>query len=119
MEDARDIIEQTVLVQLNSYEGLEFTGISGKGPFFCRVVAVDEVGMWVENKNFVTTEIRDSGGKPIPEDKRKTEINTVNILLPWRNVAAVVKFPDSDPQSLGQEILGEGDGGKGHIGFIK
>ena len=48
MNDARDIIDRTVLVKLESYEGIEFTGIESEGPFFCKVKAVDEVGIWVK-----------------------------------------------------------------------
>ena len=79
MDDARDLIDQTVLVMLDDYEGLEFTGIPEEGPFFCKVIAVDEVGMWVENRNFITTELRDSEGDPVPVKKRKPQKNTVNL----------------------------------------
>ena len=100
MDDARDIIDQTVLVKLTETAGIEFTGIEGDGPFFCRVVAVDEIGMWVENRHFVTVEIRDNDGKDIPTGKRKKELNTVNFLLPWRNVLTVVRFPEKDQQKF-------------------
>ena len=41
MEDARDLVDQTVLVKLDSTEGLEFAGIERDCPFFCKVAAVD------------------------------------------------------------------------------
>ncbi len=118
MEDARDLIDQTVLVKLESIEGLEFTGIEGDGPFFCKVVAVDEIGMWVENRNFVTVEIRDKEGRDIPKSKRKKEINAVNFLLPWRNVLTVVKFPDKNAGEFDKDTLGVDSSETGRIGFI-
>lgn len=119
MEDARDLIDQTVLVALDSLEGIEFAGIQPDGPFFCKVVAVDEIGMWIENTQFVTVEVMDSRGNIIPEDERQEEVNTVNILLPWRKVLTVVKFPEKDPEELAREALGEDAPGETRIGFIK
>jgi hypothetical protein len=120
MEDARDIIDRTVLVRLISYEGMEFTGIEGDGPFFCKVTAVDEAGIWVENRKFETVELRDSKGRSVPEKKRKPQKHTVNILLPWRNIQTVIMFEDRDIENLdiGDEALGS-DGQTGRIGFIK
>ncbi len=119
MEDATDLIDQTVLISLESYEGLEFTGIEGEAPFFCKVAAVDEIGIWIENRNFVTVELRDSKGKYIPEAKREQVKNTVNILMPWRNVKTVIRFPDRDPETLAREVLGSFEEGETRIGFIK
>ena len=119
MEDARDLVDQTVLVKLDSTEGLEFTGIERDCPFFCKVAAVDEIGMWVENKKFVTVELIDSKGKCIPKDDQVEETNTVNFLLPWRKVVTVVKFPDKDPEDLPGEALGSDDSTYKRIGFTR
>ena len=118
MDDARDIIDQTVLVRLKDYEGLEFTGIEGDGPFFCRVTAVDEIGMWVENRHFITIELRDSEGRDIPVKDRKEVENRVVFLLPWRNVLTVVRFEEFDEEMLLGGI-GEEGAESGRIGFIK
>ncbi len=119
MEDARDLIDQTVLVKLDTTEGLEFTGIECDGPFFCKVVAVDEAGIWAENNKFVTVELRDCKGKNIPEKERREENHVVNFLLPWRKILTVVKFPDKDPEELAKEAIGALDGEGNRIGFIK
>lgn len=118
MDDARDLVGGTVLVRLESHEGLEFIGIPEEGPFFCHVTAVDEVGMWVENKNFVTVELTDSKGKDIPKSKRKEEKHTANILLPWRNVRTVVHFPDKDAENLSGKVLGHKKDEAVRIGFV-
>jgi hypothetical protein len=120
MDDARDIIDQTVLVKLFSCEGIEFTGIESEGPFFCKVKAVDEAGIWVENRKFTTVELRDSSGRSIPEKKRKPQQHTVNILLPWRTVQTVIMFEDEDAEQLeiDEEALGSEEQA-GRIGFIK
>ena len=120
MNDARDIIDQTVLVKLMSCEGIEFTGIEGEGPFLCKVKAVDEAGIWVENKKFMTVELRDSRGRAMPEKKRKPQKHTVNILFPWRTIQTVIMFEDEDGDSLeiDDEALGA-DEQTGRIGFIK
>ena len=117
MTDARAIIDQTVLVKLISCEGIEFTGIEGEGPFFCKVKAVDEAGIWVENRKFTTVELRDSRGKSVPEKKRKAQKHTVNILLPWRTIQTIIMFEDEDIESLelDEEVLEQ----TGRIGFIK
>jgi hypothetical protein len=117
MDDARDIIDRTVLVKLISYEGMEFTGIEGDGPFFCNVKAVDEAGIWVENKKFMTVELRDSSGRSVPEKKRKPQRHTVNILLPWRNIQTIIMFEDEalDNLEIDEDALRE----TGRIGFIK
>ena len=119
MEDSRDLIGKTVLVKLLSNTGLEFVGVPEDGPFFCRVAAVDSVGLWVENKNFVTTEISDSKGEPVPKRKRKPERHVVNVLLPWRNVQTVVMFSEDEADGIIQNMLEEEKGGVGTIGFVK
>jgi hypothetical protein len=119
MDDARDIIDRTVLVKLVSCEGIEFTGIESDGPFFCRVKAVDEAGIWVENRKFMTVELKDSSGRNVPKKDRIPERHTVNILLPWRSIQTIVMFEDEDIDSLEieEETLGS-DGQAGRIGFI-
>lgn len=117
MDDARDIIDQTVLVKLISHEEIEFTGIEGGGPFFCKVTAVDEAGIWVENKKFLTVELRTTSGRSVPEKKRKPKMHTVNILLPWRNIQTIIKFEDEDIEKL--KIDEDALEDTGRIGFIK
>ncbi|MCK4549818.1 MAG: hypothetical protein KAU49_06600 [Candidatus Krumholzibacteria bacterium] len=117
MNDARDIIDQTVLVKLISCEGIEFTGIEGDGPFFCKVTAVDEAGIWVENKKFTTVELRDSRGKSVPEKKRKPQKHTVHILLLWRNIQTIIMFEEKDLEKL--EVDKDAIEQTGRIGFIK
>jgi hypothetical protein len=119
MDDARDLVNKTVLVKLANREGLEFVGVPEEGLFFCRVVAVDEVGMWVENKNFITTELSDSNGRNVPAKKRKPEHHVVNVLFPWRNVQTVVMFAEEDVDDIVKDILEEEREGKGKIGFVK
>jgi hypothetical protein len=119
MEDARDLVNKTVLVKLLSSEGLEFVGVPEDGPFFCRVTAVDEIGLWVENMNFETTELSDSTGTVIPEDRRKTQKHTVNVLIPWRSIQTVVMFPEDDAEEIARDILKDEKGGTGTIGFVK
>ena len=119
MEDARDIVGETVLVSLRNNEGFTFLGIPEEGPFFCNVVAVDEIGIWVENKKFQMVELTDSRGRSVPKKKRKPETHIVNILLPWREILSVVRFTESDAKKVVQEVIesiGEDDR---RIGFIK
>jgi hypothetical protein len=118
MEGARNLIDQTVLVKLKSNEGLEFAGIPDEGPFFCKVVGVDQTGIWVENKNFLTIELSDSRGRIIPEEKRETERHIVNLLLPWKDIKTVVMFTDRDAASIAKGVIGEDEEGRGHIGFL-
>lgn len=119
MDDARDIIGKTVLVSLVSNGGLDFAGVPEEGPFFCKVVAVDEIGMWVENQNFVTIEVMDAEGRSVPKEKRKQEKHTVNILLPWRNVRAVVAYAEGEGEQVIRKIIEEGGSDNGRIGFVK
>ena len=117
MEDARDLIDKVVLVKLESNEGLGFIGVPDEGPVFCRVVAVDEIGLWVENKNFVTIEIRDSKGRFVPKEEQVQERHVVNLLLPWRCIQTVVMFAEQDADKVARDILGE-EGEEGKIGFV-
>lgn len=119
MQDARDIVGETVLVKLKSNEGLGFLGVPEDGPFFCKVVAVDEVGVWVENKRFETVEIADSSGKPVPKDRQKPERHVVNILLPWKDVQAIVRFAENDAEKMLSDLIERADGEDKRIGFIK
>jgi hypothetical protein len=120
MNDARDIVSRTVLVKLESSEGLEFTGIDTEGPFFCKVKAVDEAGVWVENRKFMTVELRDSRGRKVPEAKQKPQKHTVNILLPWKNIQTIVMFEEEDGDGLEieEEALGSEEQA-GRIGFLR
>ena len=117
MEDARDLVDQTVLVKLTSNEGLAFAGIPDEGPFFCKVVAVDEIGIWVENRRFATVEIRNSAGRYIPKRRQKTERHVVNLLIPWRIIHTVVRFQEGG--AVKAAILGENVCDSGRIGFVK
>lgn len=119
MEDARDLVGKTVLVKLESNEGYTFTGVPEEGPFFCKVVGVDEVGMWVENSNFVTVEIMDSRGRVVPKEKQKAEQHLVNVLLPWRNIQTVVMYEEGEGEKEVKKIIDEAGSDNGRIGFIK
>jgi len=116
MDDARDLVGCTALVLLEDASGLEFTGIDGEGPFLCTVTAVDEIGMWVENRRFVTVELRDRSGRTVPKSKRTPQVHTVDILIPWKNVRTVVRFADDGavPDVEGPASAEEGQA----IGFV-
>lgn len=116
MEDARDLVGCTVFVMLEDASGLAFTGIEGEGPFLCTVSAVDEIGMWVQNRRFATVELRDSRGRAVPKAKREPRIDTVDILVPWRNIRTVVRFSDEDALP---DVEGPGlSGGSPAVGFV-
>lgn len=119
MEDARDMIGETVLVKLVGNEGLSFAGFPAEGPVFCRVVAVDEIGMWVENRNFVTIEVRTAEGQYIPKRRQKPKRSVANLLIPWRIVHTVVRFTEGEAPGAGEAVLGERAGREGRIGFVK
>lgn len=119
MDDARDLVNKTVLVKLVNDEGLEFIGVPKDGLFFCRVVAVDEAGLWIENKNFVTTELSDSRGRAVPKKRRRPERHVVNILMPWRNILTVVMFADEEADEIVKDVLDEERESRGKIGFLQ
>ena len=119
LNDARHVVDETVLLQLKENEGLNFLGVPEEGPFFCKVVAVDEAGVWVENSKFVTLDITDSKGKVIPKNKRKPEKHVVNILFPWKDIRTIVRFADQDADRIVDELLDESGGEDRRIGFIK
>jgi hypothetical protein len=119
MEDSRDLIGETVLVKLTSNEGLAFAGVPGDGPFFCRVAAVDEIGIWLENKNFATIEIRNSAGCYIPKRKQKARRHAVNLLIPWRIIHTVVKFEAAKTIRADADVLGEKPPSCARIGFVE
>lgn len=119
MEDARDIVGETVLVKLTSNRGLAFAGFPREGPVFCRVVAVDEIGIWVENRNFTTVEVRTAAGRYVPKHRQKARRSVVNLLIPWRLVQTVVRFAEGDVRSARGVVLGGRPGEHGRIGFVK
>jgi hypothetical protein len=119
VEDARDIIGQIVLVKLATNEGLEFGGIPSDGPFFCKAVAVDEVGVWVENRHFATIEVRSASGRYIPKARQKLERHVVNLLLPWRIIQTIIKFEDERGAEIKAEMLGEEKSQGPRVGFVK
>lgn len=119
MESIEDLVGQTVLIKLESSEGLEFSGIPDGTPFFCKVEAVDRIGVWVENRKFVTVDIADSKGKFIPKEKQKPKRHVVNMLLPWRNIQIVVMFRGKSAERIVKKLI-EGDSkGAGKIGFLR
>lgn len=118
MNDARDLINETVLVKLTGNAEYLFAGVPEEGPFFCRVVAVDEIGIWVENKNFVTIEIKDSRGRYVPEEEQEPKKQSVNVLLPWRYISCIVLFAGSEGEAVAQKIVKEAGPDDSRIGFI-
>jgi hypothetical protein len=119
VEDARDLIGETVLVKLMSNEGLDFAGFPAEGPVFCRIVAVDEIGMWVENRNFVTVEVRTAAGRYVPKQRQKPRRSVATLLVPWRIVHTVVRFAGGETPEVGGAVLGGRSGSGGRIGFVK
>ena len=119
MDDARDLINETVLVKLSSNEEFVFAGVPEEGPFFCRVSAVDEIGIWVENKNFVTIEIKDSKGRYIPKEKQEPKKQSVNVLIPWKSITCIVKYEGSDGEAAVERIVKEAGPEDSRIGFVK
>ena len=119
MEDARDLVDQTVLVKLVSNEGLAFTGIPKDGPFFCKVTAVDEIGIWVENRRFATMEIRDGRGRYIPKPRQKCERHEVDLLIPWRIIHTLIRFRKKAAAKAAADMLGADAKPGSCIGFVK
>ncbi len=119
MEDARDLVGETVLVKLTSNEGLVFAGFPAEGPVFCRVAAVDEIGLWVENRNFVTVEVRTAAGRYIPKRRQKPKRSVATLLVPWRIVHTVVRFAEGDVPGAEGAVLGARPGSEERIGFVK
>ena len=119
MQDARDLVDQTVLVKLASNEGLSFIGAPDEGPFFCRVTAVDEIGIWVENKRFAAVEIKDAHGRYIPKRRRKIERHEVDILIPWRIVHTLIRFRREDAAKAAADELGADAKPGSCIGFVR
>ena len=119
MQDARDLVDQTVLVKLASNEGLAFTGIPDEGPFFCTVTAVDEIGIWVENRKFATVEIRDGEGRYVPKRKQKLERHEVDLLIPWRIVHTLIRFRKENAAKAAANTLGADAKTGSCIGFVK
>ena len=118
MQGVADIVGKTVLVELETNEALQFAGVPEDGPFFCKVAAADQVGLWVENRKFVTVEVRDSRGRFVPDEEREPVRHVVNILFPWRIVRTVVQFAGENGDGLSPNLLGEEQSGQGTIGFI-
>jgi hypothetical protein len=119
MNDARDLIDKTVLVKLESNEEFTFAGVPEEGPFFCKVAAVDEIGIWVENKNFVTVEIKDSRGRIVPKEKQKPKRHTVNVMFPWRSIKSVVVYTEAEGEDVAKQIMDEAGPNDARIGFVK
>ena len=119
MNDARDLINKTVLVKLSSNEEFVFAGVPEEGPFFCKVVAVDEIGIWAENKNFVTIEIKDSKGRFIPKERQEPKKQAVNVLIPWRNISCIVLYEGSEGGAVAEEIAREAGPDDTRVGFIR
>jgi hypothetical protein len=119
MQDARDLVDQTVLVKLTGNEGLSFIGVPEDGPFFCTVTAVDEIGIWVENKRFAAVEIKDAQGRYIPKRRRKIERHEVDILLPWRIIQTLIRFREEDAAKAAADELGADTKSGSCIGFVR
>ena len=119
MENARDLVGETVLVKLMSNEGLAFAGFPAEGPVFCRVAAVDEIGLWVENRNFLTVEVRTAAGGYIPKRRQKPKRSVATLLIPWRIVHTVARFAEGDAPGAEGSVLGARPGNEGRIGFVK
>jgi hypothetical protein len=119
MEDARDIVGETVLIKLASNRGLAFAGFPVEGPVFCRVVAVDEIGIWVENRNFVSVEVRTASGRYVPKRLQERKRSVVNLLIPWRLVQTVVRFTEGKAIGARGAVLGGRVDAEGRIGFAR
>jgi hypothetical protein len=119
MNDARDLIDKTVLVKLESNKDFTFAGVPDEGPFFCKVAAVDEIGIWVENKNFVTVEIKDSRGRIVPKEQQKPKRHVVDILIPWKNIKSVVMYSEAEGEDIAKQIMDETGPDDSRIGFVK
>ncbi|HER44001.1 MAG TPA: hypothetical protein ENO08_06035 [Candidatus Eisenbacteria bacterium] len=119
MDDARDLIHKTVLVKLSNNGEFVFAGVPEEGPFFCRVEAVDEIGVWVENRNFITIEIKDSRGRYVPKEKQEAKKQAVNVLLPWKSITCIVLFAGSEGEAAAKRIVEEAGPGDSRIGFVK
>jgi hypothetical protein len=119
MNDARDLVDNTVLVRLESNEEFSFAGVPEEGPFFCKVVAVDEIGIWVENKNFVTIEIKDSRGRIVPKEQQQPKRHVVNVLIPWKNIKSIVMYTETEGEEIAKQVMDTTGADDGTIGFVK
>ena len=105
MVEIERMMNDRVMVVLNSHEGLNKIGISDNH-FYAKIVGYDRIGLWIENPEFTTTRVRDDDGHIIPPEKRKKEIYLANVLIPWGNIRSVVQFPHREGFSYEEDGIG-------------
>jgi hypothetical protein len=89
-----DAIGNWILVRLMNYPKEligQTTGIyAPDGWIKAKLCGIDELGIWLENPYFTSTDFVDSKGNPIPPDQRKEVTKTTAVLIRWQFIASII-----------------------------
>ena len=71
------------------------------------VLAIEEhVGIWVANTTLEITFKIDKEGKPIPEQKQKSEKANARVLIPWRFIKGILVLDDERARVIKPGTIG-------------
>lgn len=86
-EEAKDLLVMDMFYETKKYR--ENSLIMSK------LVAVDEIGLWIEGFKSGTI-LADEEGNKLPEDKQVTKEFTTHVLIPWSYISGIFIIEDEN-----------------------
>ena len=109
MFKTEDIVGDVIFISFKEIDRYVDVGIKKSQHFL--VCGFDNMGIWVAHPGIILKQSEDSSGKPIPENKIKTEIIDGNFLITWDNINTIMHYPGRDGYDFPSEFTK-------HIGFV-
>jgi hypothetical protein len=104
----QDAINQKIQIRfINFPEELSgsVTGVYNPDDWLlAKLVDMDNLGVWLENPNYIRISVRDENGNPIPQHLQSEERVTSNVLIRWEFIGSIVRFPNEEINGETEDI---------------
>jgi hypothetical protein len=96
----QDAINQKIQIRfINLPEELvgSVTGIYNPNDWLlAKLIDIDNIGIWLENPNYIRILVKDENGNPIPQNLQTEETVTINLLIRWEFIGSIIRFPNEE-----------------------
>lgn len=104
----QDAINQNIQIRfINLPDELvgSVTGIYSPNDWLlAKLVDMDNLGIWLENPNYVRISVRDEKDNPIPQNLQTEKRVTSNVLIKWEFIGSIMRFPNEEIDGSTEDI---------------
>lgn len=96
----QDAVNQKVQIKFSNFPEELVGYVTGiykpKDWLLAKLVDVDNLGIWLENPNYIRILVKDENGNSIPPHRQTEETITSNVLIRWEFISSIIRFPNEE-----------------------